>query len=56
MTDSSAIWLLNFPGRKEEWPSWSEKSLAKARRSGIKAVLFGIVEFPTILDVIDEET
>jgi hypothetical protein len=56
MTDFSAIWVLNFSGRKEEWPSWSEKFLAKAKRSGIKDVLLGKVEIPTSLDVIDEKT
>jgi hypothetical protein len=56
MTDFSAIRVLNFSGRKEEWPSWSEKLLAKAKRSGIKDVLLGKVEIPTSLDVIDEKT
>jgi hypothetical protein len=56
MTDFSAIRVLNFSGRKEEWPSWNEKFLAKAKRSGIKDVLLGKVEIPTSLDVIDEKT
>jgi hypothetical protein len=56
MTDFSAIWVLNFSGRKEEWPSWSEKFLAKAKRSGIKDVLVGKVEIPTSWAVIDEKT
>jgi hypothetical protein len=56
MTDFSAIRVLNFSGRKEEWPSWNEKFLAKAKRSGIKDVLLGKVEIPSSLDVIDEKT
>ena len=56
MTDFSAIRVLNFSGRKEEWPSWNEKFLAKAKRSGIKDVLLGKVKIPTSLDVIDEKT
>jgi hypothetical protein len=56
MTEFSAIPVLNFSGRKEEWPSWSEKFLAKAKRSWIKDVLLGKVEFPTSLEVIDEKT
>jgi hypothetical protein len=56
MSDFSAIWVLNFSGRKEEWPSWSDKFLAKAKRSGIEDVLLGRVEIPTSLDVIDEKT
>jgi hypothetical protein len=50
------FWALNFSGRKEEWLSWSEKFLAKAKRSGIKDVLLGKIEIPTCLDVIDEKT
>ena len=56
MTDFSAIRVLNFSGRKEDWPSWNEKFLAKAKRSGIKDVLLGKVEIPSSLDIIDEKT
>jgi gag-polypeptide of LTR copia-type len=56
VTDFSAIRVLNFSGRKEDWPSWNEKFLAKAKRSGIKDVLLRKVEIPTSLDVIDEKT
>jgi hypothetical protein len=56
MTDFSAIWVLSFPGRKEDRPSWNEKFLAKAKRSGIKDIMLGKVEIPTSLDVIDEKT
>jgi hypothetical protein len=56
MTDFSAIRVLRFSGRKEEGPSWNEKFLAKAKRSGITDVLLGKVEIPSSLDVIDEKT
>jgi hypothetical protein len=39
MTAFSAIWVLDFSERKEEWPIWSETFLAKAKRTGIKDVL-----------------
>jgi hypothetical protein len=41
MMDFGAIRVLHFSGRKEEWPSWNEKFLAKAKRSGIKDLLLG---------------
>jgi hypothetical protein len=47
MTDFSAIRVLNFSGRKEEWPSWNETFLAEAKRSGIKDVLLEKVEIPS---------
>jgi hypothetical protein len=56
ITDFSAIWVLNFSGRKEDWPSWNEKFLAKAKRSRINDELLGKVEIPTSLNVIDEKT
>jgi hypothetical protein len=56
MTDVSAIGVLNFSGRKEEWPIWSEKFLAKAKRSGIMNVLLGKIEIPTSLDLFDKKT
>ena len=55
MTDFSSIRVLNFSGRKEEWPSWSEKFLAKAKRSGTKDVLLGKVEIPSSFEVVDEK-
>jgi hypothetical protein len=36
MSDLSAIRVLSFSESKDEWPTWSEKFLAKAKRSGIK--------------------
>jgi hypothetical protein len=46
MTDFSAIQVLNFSGKKEEWPSWNEQFLAKAKLFGIKDLLLGKVEIP----------
>jgi len=56
MTDISAIRVLNFSGKKDEWPSWSEKFLAKAKRSGTKDVLLGRIQIPKTLDFVDEKT
>ena len=56
MSDISAIRVLNFTGKKEEWSTWSEKFLAKARRSGIKDVLLGKVSIPKTNEEINEKT
>ena len=56
ISDISAIRVLNFTGKKEEWSSWSEKFLAKARRSGIKDILLGKLTIPKTNDEINEET
>ena len=56
MSDLSAIRVLNFSGRKEEWPTWSEKFLAKAKRSGIKDVLLGKLEIPKTSDELEEKS
>jgi hypothetical protein len=54
--DFSSIRVLNFSGRKEEWPSWSEKFLAKAKRAGTEDVLLGKVKIPSSFEVADEKT
>jgi hypothetical protein len=46
MTDLSNIRVIPFYGKSEEWPSWSEKVLAKARRYGFEDVLLGKVKVP----------
>jgi hypothetical protein len=46
MSDIIAISLLKFTGNKQEWLTWSEKFLAKARRSGIKDMFLGKVTIP----------
>jgi hypothetical protein len=50
----SAIRVLNFSGKEDEWPSWSEKCLAKAKSSGINDVLLRKVQI--LLDFVDEKT
>ncbi len=56
MSDLSAIRVLNFLGRKEERPTWSEKFLAKAKRSGIKDVLLGKLQIPTTSEELEEKS
>jgi hypothetical protein len=41
---------------KKNYPSWSEKFLAKARRSGIKDILLGKLRITKTNDEIHEET
>jgi hypothetical protein len=48
MTDLSNIRVIPFYEKSEEWPTWSEKVLAKARRYGFKDVLLGKVKIPRI--------
>jgi hypothetical protein len=55
MSDLSVIQVLSFSGSKDEWPTWSEKFLAKAKRSEIKDVLLGKV-IPKSSEVFDEKT
>jgi hypothetical protein len=52
----SAIRVLSFPGSTDEWPKWSEKFSAKAKRSGIKDVLLGKALIPKSSEVFDEKT
>jgi hypothetical protein len=46
MTDLSTIRVIPFYGNNDEWPTWSEKFLAKARRYGFKNILLGKVRIP----------
>jgi hypothetical protein len=46
MTDFSAIWVLDFSGRREAWLSWIESFLAKAKRSESKDILLRKVAIP----------
>jgi hypothetical protein len=46
MTDLSTIRVIPFYGKSEEWPTWSKKFLAKARRYDFKGVLLGKVKVP----------
>jgi hypothetical protein len=56
MSDLSVIRVLSFSGSKDEWATWSEKFLAKTKRSGIKDVLLGKVLIPKSSEVFDEKT
>jgi hypothetical protein len=40
---------LIFSGSKDEWPTWTKKFLAKAKRSRIKDLLLGRFSFPNPL-------
>jgi thermostable 8-oxoguanine DNA glycosylase len=56
MSDLSAIRVLNFSGRKEEWPIWSEKFLAKAKCSRIKDVLLGKLQISKTTEELEEKS
>ena len=55
MSDISAIIVMNFTGKKEEWSTWSEKFLSKSRLSGIKDVLLGKIIILRTNDEINEK-
>jgi hypothetical protein len=46
VTDLSSIRVIPFYGNSEEWATWSEKFLTKARRYGFKDALLGMVRIP----------
>jgi hypothetical protein len=48
--------VLNFSGGKEEWPTWSEKFIPKAKRSGIKDVLLGKLQIPKTSEEMEEKS
>jgi hypothetical protein len=54
MTDMNAIRVIPFCGKVEEWPIWSEKFLAKAKRCGFKDLLLGKLSIPKVDEEIDE--
>jgi gag-polypeptide of LTR copia-type/Zinc knuckle len=56
MTDLSTICVIPFYGKSEEWPTWSEKFLAKSRRYGFKDVLLVKVKIPKTDEVYDMES
>jgi hypothetical protein len=55
MSDISNIRVLFSTGKKEEWSTWSEKFLAKARRQGIKEILLSKDTIPWTKKEIDEK-
>jgi hypothetical protein len=56
MTDFSTIRVIPFYGKSEEWTTWSEKFLVKARRLCIKDVLLGKVKVPRTDEDYDMES
>jgi hypothetical protein len=56
MTDLSTIRVIPLYGKSEEWPTWSEKFLAKARHNSFKDVLLGKVKVPRIDEDYDMES
>jgi hypothetical protein len=56
MSESSTICVLNFSGKKEDWPTWNEKFLVKANQSGLKGALLGKVLIPKTQDPVDKRT
>jgi gag-polypeptide of LTR copia-type len=53
MTDINTIRVIPFCGKVDEWLIWSEKFLAKARRSGFKDLLLGKLSIPKANEVFD---
>jgi hypothetical protein len=54
MTDMDAIIVIPFCGKVEEWPIWSERFLAKAKRCGFNDLLLGKLSIPKVDEEIDE--
>ena len=42
----SSIKVIPFSGKAVDWPVWSEKFLARARRKGYKKILLGKTAVP----------
>ena len=56
MTDVSTIRVIPFSGKVDEWPVWSEKFLAKAKRYGFKDLLQGKLSIPKFDESFDEDS
>jgi hypothetical protein len=56
MTDVCTIRVIPFCGKVDEWPVWSEKFLAKAKRYGLKDLLQGKLSFPKFDESFDEDS
>jgi hypothetical protein len=54
MTDTNTIRVIPFCDKVEEWPIWSERFLAKAKRCGFKDLLLGKLLIPKVDEEIDE--
>lgn len=44
--NTASIRVIPFSGKSVDWPVWSEKFLARARRKGYKKILLGTVQVP----------
>ena len=55
MDDFSNIRILSLTGKKDERVAWSEKFLARSRRSGIKNLLLGKIEIRKTGEEINEK-
>jgi hypothetical protein len=56
MTDLNTIRVIPICGKVDEWPIWSERFLAKSRRSGLKDLLLGKLSISTANEEINEGT
>jgi hypothetical protein len=56
MTVLSTIRVIPFYRKSDEWPTWSEKFLAKARRYSFKDLLLGKVKVPRTDEDYDMES
>jgi hypothetical protein len=54
MTGLSTFRVIPFCGKGDEWPIWSKKFLAKAKRYGFKDVILGKLSIPKIDESFDE--
>jgi hypothetical protein len=54
MTDLNTIRVISFCGKADEWPIWSEKFLAKAKKCGFKDLLLGKLSIPKEDESFDE--
>jgi gag-polypeptide of LTR copia-type len=54
MTDLNTIRVIPFCGKVNEWPIWSEKFLAKAKRYGFKDILVEKLSIPKADEDFDE--
>ena len=45
--NTTSIKIIPFSGKSVDWPVWSEKFLARARRKGYKKILTGKVKIPS---------
>jgi hypothetical protein len=56
MVDFITIRVIAFCEKVDEWPIWSERFLAKSRRSGFKDLLLRKLSIPTVDDEIGKVT